>query len=90
MEAFQIIWVSAFLVLLVFVPGLAVTLALFPKKRGLTWSERLGLSLIFGLAPQLLLYFLTKNLGMPINTLTSSLAIAFVTLAGIAVWKKRR
>jgi uncharacterized membrane protein len=89
METGQIIWGSALLVLLVFAPGLAVTLALFPGLNQITWSERIGLSFVFGLIPQLILYFLTKNLSVPVTTTTSFLLVFLVIAAGLVVWKRR-
>lgn len=71
------------------VPGFAVTLALFPRMGQISWAERIGSSFVFGITPQLLLYFLAKNLSVPIDTTTSLAAVAVITVAGVAVWKRR-
>jgi len=89
MEALQIIWASTLMVFSVFTPGLAMTLALFPKVNRIKWVERIGLAFVFGMIPQLTLYFLAKNLSVPITTVTSTLFILVFTMAGFIVWKKR-
>lgn len=78
------------IVLALFIPGLAVTLALFPKPGQIKWAERIGLSLVFGIIPQLILYFLTKNLRVPVTTTTSQLSILLITAAGIIIWRWRQ
>lgn len=78
------------MMLLVIVPGFAVSLALFPKKDELDLVERLGFSFVFGLLPQLLQYFLDKNLGVPVNTTTTLGIIAAFTVVGLVVWKIRQ
>ena len=75
--------------MMIIVPGVAVTLAVYPDKRGLEFTHRLALVFLFGFTPQLLLYFLTKNFSVPITATTSYLAIAAVTVVGIIVWQIR-
>lgn len=74
------------MILLVFIPGISLTMAIFPKKEDLELIERLGVSLVLGLIPQFLLYFESKNFFIPINTVTTSATILLVTLIGILVW----
>lgn len=74
------------MILLVFIPGISLTMALFPRKKDLELVERLGVSLVLGLMPQFLLYFGSKNFFIPINTVTTSATILLTTLIGIAVW----
>lgn len=74
------------MILLVFIPGISLTMALFPRKKDLELVERLGVSLVLGLMPQFLLYFGSKNFFIPINTVTTSATILLVTLIGILVW----
>jgi uncharacterized membrane protein len=89
MEGSQIIVKTALITLALTLPGLAVTLAVFPRKEQLKYAERLGLSFLFGAVPQLVIYFGSVNLGVPINSATSALAIAGVTAAGVVVWRLR-
>jgi uncharacterized membrane protein len=80
---------TMWMILLILVPGLALTLAVFPKKDDIDTIERLGFSFVFGLLPQVIQYLLDKNLSIPITTSTTYSLIAVVTLAGLAVWKAR-
>jgi uncharacterized membrane protein len=89
METSHIISYSALIISALVIPGVAVTLALFPKKDDVRLSERFGLSLVFGILPFFLLYFLSKNAGLPITTATSQGMMAAVTIAGLAIWKVR-
>ena len=90
MEWSQILWVSALLVAAVFVPGFALTLAAFPRINQIPWAERIGLSFVFGFIPSLILYFMTKNMNVPIDTFTAPAIIAVVTFAGVGVWMLRK
>lgn len=90
MEIPAIIAGTVGIMLLVLIPGLSVSLALFPRKDELDSVERFGFSFVFGLIPQVIQYFLDKNLNVPITTSTTLGVIAAVTAAGLAVWKLRR
>lgn len=90
MEIPNIITGTVGIMLLVLIPGLSVSLAIFPRKDELDAVERFGFSFVFGLIPQLIQYFLDKNLNVPITTSTTLGIIAFVTAAGLAVWTLRR
>ena len=90
MELNSVLLGTTLIVTTIGVPGLAVTFALFPRVNEIRWSERLGLSLVCGLLPYLLLYFSAKNLSIPITQTTSQAAIAGVTLLGLAGWSIRR
>ncbi|MFH0862952.1 MAG: hypothetical protein V1875_07990 [Candidatus Altiarchaeota archaeon] len=89
MDAYTIIFGTALILAAIMVPGFALTAAVMPSAGGIRWSERLGLSLVFGLTPYLLLHFLTKNMNLQITTETTLLTIAAVTIASAAVWKMR-
>jgi hypothetical protein len=89
MEPTQILTGTGLILAAIIVPGLAVTLAVIPKLDEIKWPERFGLSLIFGLVPQLMIYFLSNNLNVPITTVSSQAAIAGVTVLGLVVWKIR-
>jgi uncharacterized membrane protein len=77
-------------VFFVFIPGFALSLAIFPRKVDLDTIERLGFSFFLGIFPTLFLYFGNKNLTMPINTETSMLAVIFITVASLLVWYVRK
>jgi hypothetical protein len=89
MDAYLIIWGTSLILAAILLPGLAVTLAMFPRLNDIRWAERLGLSLVFGIIPELALYFLSNNLNVPITKTTSQTAVAAVTAIGIIVWRLR-
>lgn len=92
MEFSAIVFISAAIILFLMVPGLMLSLALFPRRADLDPVERAGLSIILGLTPVFLLYFLDKNVSMPINAYTTSAMFLLVSFAGFAGWQyqKRR
>ena len=51
---------------LTLLPGFIFSIILFPRSLNLSFSERFGLSIILGLVPYLILYFLSKNLNIPV------------------------
>ncbi len=71
------------------VPGIAVTFAAFPRVDELTWAERLGLGLVFGLLPQLVMLFLAKNVSVAVTGSSTWLVVLAVTAGGFAVWRLR-
>ena len=68
------------------IPGIALSLAIFPRKQDIGTVERIGASLLLGVTPTFLQYFLNKNFSIPINTANTYLIIAAVTALGIMVW----
>jgi uncharacterized membrane protein len=90
MEFQSIVVGSIAIMVLILIPGIALSLALFPKKDQLEFVERAGFSFALGLVPQALQYFLDKNFNVPITTATTYGLIAGVTVAGLAVWAIRK
>jgi len=78
------------MILLVAVPGFMLSLALFPSREEIDVPERAGLILVLGLMPQFVLYFADKNMYIPINSITSWMAVFLVSLAGFGVWFYRK
>jgi uncharacterized membrane protein len=74
------------MILVVFIPGISLTMALFPKKEDLELIERLGVSLVLGLVPQVILYFGSKNFFVSIDAINTAATILLVSLIGIVVW----
>ena len=70
----------------ILIPGIAISLAIFPRKQDIGNVERIGMSIIFGFVPTFIQYFLDKNLSIPINTSTTYLTIGAVTAIGIIIW----
>ena len=90
MEGSSVILGSILLLVLILVPGVAMTLALFPKWKEINFVERLGLAVLMGLLPQLLLYLLNKNFGVEITSMTSILAILIITAFGVVIYYQRK
>ena len=90
MEFQSIVIGTAALILLVSVPGYALSLALFPRRDEIDLVERIGFTFVLGFVPWILEYFLDKNFGVSITGDMTLGYIAFVTLAGLAVWKIRQ
>jgi len=89
MQVSDIVTGSILLAFAVFIPGFALTLAVFPKKDSITYVERAGFSLIFGLIPHLTIYFLTKNLSVAITSTSSIGVLASYTLLGYYLYRRR-
>lgn len=78
------------ILILIFIPGFCLSLAIFPKRKSVDIIERLGLSFLLGLTPAFSLYFLEKNFFVPVNFLTTSLTFLLVSLIGILIWWVRK
>ncbi|ODS36136.1 hypothetical protein BEH94_01895 [Candidatus Altiarchaeales archaeon WOR_SM1_SCG] len=89
MDVNSIIIGAVAITLVVFIPGYCLTLALFAKKE-LDFVERSGISFILGLTTVFVLYALNKNLGVPIDTMTTYIVWILICLAGLGVWYKRK
>ena len=89
MDVTTIIIVAIGIVLLVFIPGYCLTLALFSKKE-LDFVERSGISVILGFTVQFLLYALNKELSILITPMTTYVVLILVCLIGLGVWYKRK
>ncbi|MBN2013663.1 MAG: hypothetical protein JW778_00635 [Candidatus Altiarchaeota archaeon] len=87
MELYAIVFIALAIIVYVMVPGLMISLALFPKRKDLDPVERAGVSTILGLIPTLLLYFLDKNFSMPIDSYTTTATFLLVSFIGFAGWQ---
>jgi uncharacterized membrane protein len=90
MEGFSILVGTVLLMALILAPGLALTMALFPKWRQITFVERAGLAVLLGTLPQVLLYFVNKNTGIGISAMTSISSIVLVVAMGVFVYYRRK
>lgn len=90
MDLSAILKITAAMTAYVMIPGLMLTLAIFPKKEDISTVERLGISIALGLAPTFILYALDKNFLVPINAFTTFATFLVVSLAGFGVWQVRR
>ncbi len=77
-------------IFVLFIPGLACTFALFPKKNEIDWLERIALSFALSIAITPLLVFYTNFLlSAPINILTATTIIVGIIITSIAIWYVR-
>jgi uncharacterized membrane protein len=77
------------LLLYMLIPGIALSLAAFPRRRDLGLVERAGISVFFGLFVSYIQYFNDKNFFVPINTSTTLMTFIAVTFIGLAIWQLR-
>ncbi len=89
MTMFEVIYSAVIIIGIVVISGFCLTLAIFPKKNDIEMLERLGLSVILGFTPFVLIYFFDKNFNVPINFVTSVLFVVGTCVIGLAVWKFR-
>ncbi len=71
------------------IPGLAVSLAIFPRKSDINFAERLGLSTFLGMLVPAILYFNNENLIIPVNSGTTLATLGAVTLLSLIIWQLR-
>ncbi|MBN2518068.1 MAG: DUF1616 domain-containing protein [Candidatus Altiarchaeota archaeon] len=69
--------------IVIMIPGYLLTLALFPKKDDLEFSERFALSFALGLTPVFLLTTLNLVLNFKINFFTDLIMVLIVSAIGI-------
>ena len=89
MDPWAVIQGSVLIILIVLIPGMALTLAVFPKRK-LDVAEFLGYSMFFGMVPSFMIYLLNRNLGVPLTFYTTSGAMMLTALAGIIIWHLRK
>jgi uncharacterized membrane protein len=86
-------WTIMLLILEMFVfiliPGFLLCLALFPKRKAFSMSERVALSLGLGLTPPFLLTLLNTTLEVKVNFVSALLVFLISCIIGILVFLKR-
>ena len=76
------------LIFLFFVPGYAITLALFPRKDELTTIERIGFAGVLSIVADILTtLFIDLVLGIPTTGLNIFLALLTLTVVMLVVWR---
>ena len=90
MDFLTILITALGMLLVIFIPGFCLSLALFPQRKSLDIVERLGLSFFLGLTPPVLLYFMGKNFFVPANFQTVSPTMGLVSAIGLLVWWVRK
>lgn len=85
MTVFEVFYSSVIIIGIVMISGFCLTLAIFPKRNEIDTIERLGLSVILGFTPFVMLYFFDKNFNVPINFITSVFFVAVVCVSGLVI-----
>jgi len=80
-------WSISFLIIevliVLIIPGFLLSLALFPKRKRMSISERFALSFGLGLAAPFLLALLNITLEVRVEFITSLLVVVFLSIVGI-------
>jgi uncharacterized membrane protein len=76
------------LIFLFFVPGYAITLALFPRKDELSTVERIGFAGVLSIVADILTtLFIDLVLGIPTTGLNIFLALLTLTVVMLVIWR---
>lgn len=89
MGGWDIFLVIVGVLIVLFIPGYFLTLALFPKKDELEETERIAMALPLGLMPIFLLTVLDLTVGLRFSFLVNVIAILFVCLVSAYFFYKR-
>jgi len=90
MDAYHIIWGNILILSAILAPGTALSLVVAPKLKQIKLAERVGLALVLGLIPQVILYFMSKNMNVAITETSVWASILGVTAFGLIYWKVKR
>jgi uncharacterized membrane protein len=85
---FEILRTIAGLILTLFIPGYALSLAFFPQKQDMDRSERIALSFALSIAGVMVtILFTDLVLGIDITPVSIVLSIITLTLISLIAWK---
>ncbi len=85
LEALRII---AGLILILFIPGYALTWAFFPEKEDITYSERIAYSFVLSISGVMLtVLFIDLVLGIDTTPFNIVITIIAFTLLSLVAWK---
>ena len=89
MELTTIVTGTVGILLYLLIPGLSLSMALFPKRKDLDPVERVGMGFFLGMTIPFIQYFNDKNFFIPFNFTTTTYTILAVTVVGLLVWVVR-
>ncbi len=89
MDFSKILIGSIGIALYMLIPGIALSLAMYPRRKDLGMVDRIGLGMFLGVVVPFIQYFNDKNFYTPINTTTTIATLLAVTIIGLAVWLVR-
>ncbi|RLG38199.1 MAG: hypothetical protein DRN91_03360 [Candidatus Alkanophagales archaeon] len=76
------------LIFLLFVPGYALTLALFPRKEEITLIERVGFAGVLSIVADILTtLFIDLVLGIPTTAINIVIALLCLTALALLIWR---
>ncbi len=84
----EILRIIAGLILILFVPGYALSWAFFPQKQDITHSERIAFSFALSIASvMVVILFMDLVLGIDTTPVNIVISIITLTLLSLIVWK---
>jgi uncharacterized membrane protein len=89
MDFWSIVTITVGICLYLLIPGMALSLAAFPRKQDMGFAERLCVASFLGMATPFVQYFNDKNFIIPVNPGTTMTTLAALTLLGLVVWQLR-
>jgi uncharacterized membrane protein len=89
MEFWSIVTGIVGICLYLLIPGMALSLAIFPRKKDMGFAERICVSSFLGMATPFVLYINEKNFIIPVNPGTTLTTLGALTLIGLIVWQLR-
>ena len=89
MDFSSIVGSSVGICLYLLIPGMALSLAAFPRKQDMGFVERLCIASFLGMATPFVQYFNDKNFIIPVNPGTTLATIGALTLLGLVIWQLR-
>jgi uncharacterized membrane protein len=89
MEFWSIVGSSVGICLYLLIPGMALSLAAFPRKQDMGFVERLFVASFLGMATPFVQYFNDKNFIIPVNPGTTMATLGALTLLGLVIWQLR-
>lgn len=77
------------MVVAIMVPGILLSLAIFPKRHALQMSERMALSFGLGLTPAFIIMLLSLTLKVHVEFISLLMALIAVCIVGVAGYVMR-
>ncbi|MFZ2455188.1 MAG: hypothetical protein WAX07_01750 [Candidatus Altiarchaeia archaeon] len=89
MDFSSIVTITVGICLYLLIPGIALSLAAFPRKQDMNFAERLCISTFLGMATPFVQYSNEKNFMISVNPGTTLITLGALTLAGLVIWQLR-
>jgi uncharacterized membrane protein len=89
MDFSSIVTITVGICLYLLIPGMALSLAAFPRKQDMGFAERICVAAFLGMATPFVQYFNEKNFMVSVNPGTTLTTIGALTLLGLIIWQLR-